>query len=249
MEHHSHDDSDNQPPKHIQDNIISSTNIPHSTFDGPEGQAATSAATISMSTTRTYLDVHVHPTLSRVDSTASFVAEACHIEDVNTGCQLHSHPSDIALSRYTVVNGIILREGQQQHRLNSNDGTRGRFFLPTAPLFLALRTNVKHLKPKKYRGVRGAVVEHLWNCMLISPSDIEPRYPSNGDGPPFTIISQVPNHSITHSNPPVTTTFRHLGSEFPRICITISRSTDFTTSLPAGRSGHCFFPSSATKTL
>lgn len=49
-----------------------------------------------------YLDVNSRGSLPRVDSTASFIAEACHIEDVDAGCQIHSHPSDIGLSRHYV---------------------------------------------------------------------------------------------------------------------------------------------------
>ena len=125
----------------VQDNITSSNNTTNplsQSLDAFSDKIATTTTTTTSSNTRTYLDVHTHPSLPRVDSTASFVAEACHIEDVNAGCQLHSHPSDIALSRYTVVHGVLLREGQarpdteegrQQYREYSNDGKRGRFFL------------------------------------------------------------------------------------------------------------------------
>ena len=49
-----------------------------------------------------HLDANSGHSLPRVDSTASFIAEACHIEDVDAGCQMHSHPSDIGLSRHHV---------------------------------------------------------------------------------------------------------------------------------------------------
>ena len=49
-----------------------------------------------------YLGVNSGSSLPRVDSTASFIAEACHIEDVDAGCQIHSHSSDIGLSRHYV---------------------------------------------------------------------------------------------------------------------------------------------------
>ena len=51
--------------------------------------------------------------LPRVDSSASFVAEACHIEDVDAGCQIHSHPSDTGLARYTTVNGASDQDGEE----------------------------------------------------------------------------------------------------------------------------------------
>ncbi|KAF8462130.1 Sec23-binding domain of Sec16-domain-containing protein [Kalaharituber pfeilii] len=50
--------------------------------------------------------------LPRVASSASFVAEACHIEDVNAGCQVHTHSSDIGLPRHSVGGGFST-QGQQ----------------------------------------------------------------------------------------------------------------------------------------
>ena len=139
MEQHNHHYTDKHTYnhfQHIRDNVISGSNTTNSPLQSPGAHTEQTSSTTTP-IPRTYLDVHSHPSLPRVDSTASFVAEACHIEDVNAGCQLHSHPSDIALSRYTVVNGHLLREGQprpeaeegqQQHRIPSIEEKRGQFF-------------------------------------------------------------------------------------------------------------------------
>lgn len=131
--HHPH----NHNYRHFQDDLISCSNTTNSPPEPPDAlteQTATIPATTTTPHARTYLDVHAHSPLPRVDSTASFAAEACHIEDVNAGCQLHSHPSDIALSHYTVAHGVLLREGQgrpeaeegqQQHSLYPCDGKKG----------------------------------------------------------------------------------------------------------------------------
>ncbi|KAI5803994.1 Sec23-binding domain of Sec16-domain-containing protein [Peziza echinospora] len=44
-----------------------------------------------------------HGTLPRIESELS-VAEACHIEDINTGCEVHRHPSDMHLHSHNRQN-------------------------------------------------------------------------------------------------------------------------------------------------
>lgn len=68
-----------------------------------------------------FLGVNSNSSLPRVESTASFTAEACHIEDVDAGCQIHSHPSDIGLSRHN-VNGQPL--GEETVVIEEEEGQR-----------------------------------------------------------------------------------------------------------------------------
>jgi len=77
---------------------------------GPSSPPHSPEATSEQSRS-SYLDVNSGGSLPRVDSTASFIAEACHIEDVDAGCQIHSHSSDIGLSRHYMDGNSARRDG------------------------------------------------------------------------------------------------------------------------------------------
>lgn len=69
-----------------------------------------------------HLDVDSETSLPRVASSASFAPEACHIEDVDTGCQLHSHPSDLGLSRFNSNESTALVDSEAIHEAGEDVG-------------------------------------------------------------------------------------------------------------------------------